>query len=386
MKKLISTAMFAFALLASAQETVHTALPGEAPVRNADGTVTFFLPAAPESEVKLLGKPANGEVIMSYDNDKNAFVYTTPEALAPDYYTYRFIVNGVPVLDPGNAYNVRDIASYMNYFIVKGAGEDKGSMFSDNNVPHGTVEAVWYPSEAFNADRRLHVYLPAGYNESGKSYPVLYLLHGSGGDENAWLELGRASRILDNMIAQGKAEPMIVVMPNGNFNHVAAPGFGPEGEYLPTGSSLDRQSGSWEAAFPEIVRFVDSHYRTLPTADKRALAGLSMGGYQSMTVSRENPDMFGYVGLFSAATLDHFPFLRQIYGDTDAKLRRQAEGPLKLYWIGIGTDDFLYDGMTDFRQKLDALDFPYQYRESAGGHEWANWRDYLLEFTGYIFK
>ena len=388
MKRILSSAILAiaFALNLSAQETVHAPRPSESPVINADGTVSFVLKAAPETVVKLQGAMFGGEVLPQYDAEAEAFVYTTPEPLAPNYYTYRYEINGVPALDPGNAFNVRDIASYMNYFIIKGDGTDIASMFSDNDVPHGSVNAVWYPSKTFNADRRMHVYLPAGYADSDKRYPVLYLLHGSGGDENAWMELGRTSRIMDNLIASGQADEMIVVVPNGNFNHVAAPGFGPEGEYQPTGSSLDRMRGSYEASFPEIVEYIDNHYRTIPTADKRSLAGLSMGGYHTITISRENPEMFGYVGVFSAATLNNFPFLKELYGDTSAKLLKQAEGPLKLYWIAIGKDDFLYEANKEYRRELDELGFPYVYVETDGGHEWANWRDYLLRFAPQLFK
>lgn len=370
----------------SAQEMVHKALPSESPVINEDGTATFILKAAPGMDVVLSGNISAQPVKPEYDAEKQAYIYTTPEPLAPDFYTYKYEINGVPVLDPGNAYNVRDISWFNNYFIIKGDDNALSTLVSDNDVPHGSVMSVWYPSETFGTDRRINLYLPAGYENSDKRYPVLYLLHGSGGDENAWLELGRVSRLMDNMIAQGVADEMIVVIPNGNFDHVAAPGYGPEGEYQPTGSSLGAMKGLYEASFPEIVAFTDKTFRTVPSAEKRALAGLSMGGYHSMTISRENPDMFGYIGLFSAATLNHFPYLKEIYGDVDAKLLKQKDGPLKLYWIAIGKDDFLYDSMTEYRAQLDKLEFPYGYYESEGGHVWANWRDYLNRFARMIFK
>lgn len=374
------------ALPVMAQESVFAPRPSASPIINEDGTVTFKLKASPTSKVVLSGNMIDNPVEPVYNEVEECFVFTTPAPLAPNYYTYIYNIDNVPVLDPGNAYNVRDISSYNNYFIIKGDGKDMGSIVSDNNVPHGSVLSTWYPSETFKTNRRLNIYLPAGYDKSDKKYPVLYLLHGSGGDENAWLELGRASRILDNLIASGDAEPMIVVIPNGNFDHVAAPGFGPEGEYQPTGSSLGSMKGQYEASFPEIVAFVDENFRTLPTADKRAIAGLSMGGYHSMTISRENPEMFGYVGLFSAASLSHFPNLKEVYGDENAKLLKQKNGPLKLYWIAIGDEDFLYDGMKDYRKQLDALKFPYEYHESSKGHIWANWRDYLNIFARKIFK
>lgn len=203
------------------------------------------------------------------------------------------------MLDPSNVYMIRDIATYTNYFLVDG---ELSQNYFVCEVPHGTVSKVWYPSPTLGMERRrMTVYTPAGYEDSNKQYPVLYLLHGAGGDENAWSELGRAIQIFDNLIAQGKAEPMIVVMPNGN---------GAQELYrvniLTVCISLRlpirrRWKVLSKKAFPDIMKYVESHYRTINDKNHRAIAGLSMGGFHSLYISANNPDLFGYVGLFSAA-------------------------------------------------------------------------------------
>lgn len=158
-------------------------------------------------------------------------------------------------------------------------------------VPHGTVSKVWYPSPTLGMERRrMTVYTPAGYEDSNKQYPVLYLLHGAGGDENAWSELGRAIQIFDNLIAQGKAEPMIVVMPNGNAAQEAVPGEYPNSMYKPSFANPKTMEGSFEKAFPDIMKYVESHYRTINDKNHRAIAGLSMGGFHSLYISANNPD------------------------------------------------------------------------------------------------
>jgi enterochelin esterase family protein len=215
---------------------------------------------------------------------------------------------------------------------------------------------------------------------------VLYLLHGTGGDENAWLELGRMPQILDNLIAQGKAEPMIVVVPNGNVDAEAAPGYDPAGNTIPTGIYPNWMNGRFEQVFPEIVDYVDSNYLTLADVDHRAVAGLSMGGFNAMNISRYYPNMYGWVGLFSAATLDHRSASNDVFDNVEARLKDQMHNPLHLYWIGIGNKDFLYEANVKYRQMLDSIGFPYEYHESTGGHEWRNWRDYLDIFVRRLFK
>jgi enterochelin esterase-like enzyme len=193
---------------------------------------------------------------------------------------------------------VRDIANVSNYFLVGGG---KADLYKVNKVAHGTVSKVWYEDAKAGLTRRMTVYTPAGYETSKQKYPVLYLLHGIGGDEEAWMDLGRASQILDNLIAQGKAKPMIVVMTNGNISQEAAPGQTSDNLIVPTLGLPKTMEGSFEASFPEVVKFMDSRYRTIAGAQGRAIAGLSMGGFHSFYISINYPKTFGYVGLFSAA-------------------------------------------------------------------------------------
>jgi len=255
-----------------------------------------------------------------------------------------------------------------------------------NRVPHGTVAKRWYESPGNNMTRRITIYTPPGYENSATTYPVLYLLHGMGGDEEAWMTLGRASQILDNLIAAGKAKPMIVVMPNGNVAQEAAPGESSLGFYKPQFQLPHTMDGKYEETFHEIIDFVDDNYKTIQSKSGRAFAGLSMGGFHTMHISRYYPNTFDYIGLFSAAIMPDEKVQSKVYDNIDGTLAAQKENGFKLYWIAIGKEDFLYKANADFRKKLDAMDFPYIYRESEGGHTWRNWRVYLSEFLPLLFK
>jgi enterochelin esterase-like enzyme len=219
-------------------------------------------------------------------------------------------------------------------------------------------------------ERRLTIYTPPGYEASRKKYPVLYLLHGAGGDEEAWIELGRAAQIMDNLIAQGKAKPMIVVMPNGNVIQDAAPGEGTQGYYKPAFMVPKTMDGTYEETFMDIVHFVESSYRVKADKSHRAVAGLSMGGYHSLHISRYYPNTFDYVGLFSAAILPNRNTTSKVYQDLDGTLRKQMENGYEVYWIGIGKTDFLYRNNQEYKAKLEAMGMPFTYRESEGGHIW----------------
>ena len=309
---------------------------------------------------------------------------STGVPLAPELYSYAFEVDGMRTNDPSNVYIARDVSTLSNIFLVDG-GYD--GLYAVGDVPHGTVSKTWYHSDRLGTDRRMTVYTPAGYETSGRNYPVLYLLHGMGGDENAWSELGRATQILDNLIASGKARPMIVVMPNGNVDMAAAPGESSLGLTLPDPNLPHSMDGTFEEVFPEIVEFVDANYRTRRDKASRAVAGLSMGGFHSLHISKDYPDMMGYVGLFSAAIWPHKPESQAHYADMEEKLERQFDdNPPLLYWIAIGKDDFLYDTNARFRALLDEKGIPYTYTESDGGHIWRNWRHYLADFLPLLFR
>ena len=225
--------------------------------------------------------------------------YTTDFKVAPEMYTYTFNVDGNNVIDNNNMWVNRDIASLTSAFIVPGGRAD---LYTIQDVPHGTVSKVWYHSKTAGFDRRLSIYTPAGYEQNAKQkYPVLYILHGIGGDENAWIEQGRAVQILDNLIAEGKAKPMIAVFTNGNISQEAAPGENSTGYIHPTTQLPQTMEGTFETSFPEIVKFIDSNYRTIAKKQSRAICGLSMGGFHTLYISLNYPEMFNYSGMFSAA-------------------------------------------------------------------------------------
>jgi enterochelin esterase-like enzyme len=350
-------------------------------------TVTFRFLAPDAKEVKISGDwiPADGwtpgSVVMT-KGEKGLWTYTT-EKIESDLYSYWFMVDGVRNTDPNNVYLIRDVASIFNVLIVGGG---KGDLYKVNSVPHGSVTRRWYDSPGNNKSRRITIYTPPGYENSSEKYPVLYLLHGMGGDEEAWIALGRTAQILDNLIAQGKAKPMLVVMPNGNVAQEAAPGESSLGLVKPTMQLPNTMDGKYEETFMDVVRFVESNYRVKTEKAGRAIAGLSMGGYHTLHISRFYPNTFDYMGLFSAAIMPNQNTQSKIYENIDATLKAQMDNGYKLYWIAIGKTDFLYKNNVEYREKLDAMKMPYIYRETEGGHTWTNWRVYLSEFVPMLFK
>jgi enterochelin esterase family protein len=355
----------------------------QSPVVNADGTVTFnfYDPSAQEVFVAGDFNEISGQRLPMTKQDNGVWTVTT-QALNPELYSYSLNVDGQRFIDPANSYVNRDISTLSNIFILTKDAADKGHLYQVNDVPHGTLSRVWYDSPTLGQQRRMTVYLPAAY-DGKKQFPVMYLLHGHGGDETAWGDLGRASQIMDNLIAEGKCVPMIVVMPNGNPTCNAAPGWWHEGMYTPDGNAF-RDLGakaSMEESFMDIVNYVDSHYSTIAKRSGRAVTGLSMGGGHTFGISRLYPETFDYYGLQSAAAR---------FRSDDAKFNEQmarlfASKP-KLYWIAIGKEDFLMQMNSQLRQYLDAHNYPYEYYENDGGHIWRNWRIYLTLFAQKIFK
>lgn len=351
-------------------------------VPNADTVVIMgdFLPA--EKIQTPMGEFEDpGKTYLEKD-EKGIWTYTT-EPLESELYSYSFIIDGFKTTDPNNPFLIRDVASITNIFIISGG---QANLYKVNDIPHGTVARRWYNATGLGMDRRLTVYTPPGYENSKEKYPVLYLLHGAGGDEEAWIALGRTAQILDNLIAQGKAQPMIVVMPNGNVIQDASPGEGNKGFYKPQFMVPKTMNGTYESTFMDIITFVENNYRVKAEKANRAIAGLSMGGFHSLHISRYYENTFDYVGLFSAALMPREDATGKIYNDIDGTLKKQVENGYKLYWIGIGKTDFLYDSCTEFRKKMDKLGAKYIYRETEGGHIWKNWRIYLSEFTPLLFK
>ena len=381
-------AICVMALLMPVAALAQQALWGNAPVVSPEihenKTVTFRLRAPKAVKVQVTGDFLAKGVADLVENKEGVWEYTTPEPLKPELYGYTFLVDGLKINDPSNVYMIRDVATITNVFII---GGERADLYKVNDVPHGTVSKVWYDSPSLGMDRRLTIYTPAGYETSGKRYPVFYLLHGMGGDENAWSELGRATQILDNLIAQGKAEPMIVVMTNGNAALEAAPGESSLGwEKQPTFQLPKTMEGSFEMHFPEVVKFVDKHYRTKANKKNRTIAGLSMGGFHSLHISKQYPDMFNYVGLFSAAIMPGKNATSPVYENMEGKLATQFAKKPALYWIAIGKTDFLYKANVEYRKLLDEKGYPYEYFENEDGHIWRNWRIYLSEFAPKLFK
>ncbi len=396
---------------ATAQEKLFNNANVQSPVVNPDGTVTFnlFAPKAVKVEVtgdflptRTVEVPGRGTydapgVAALTEGPGGVWTYTT-DKLAPELYSYTFNIDGMTgVKDPANIYVNRDIVSFTNIFIVSEQKGDKGDLYRVNEVPHGNLSKVWYNSPTLKMQRRMTIYTPPGYDKGGK-YPVLYLLHGAGGDENAWSELGRAAQILDNLIATGKAKPMIVVMPNGNPNCQAAPGEWSWGMYTPgfgnngTGPTAPAVA-TIPASFMDIVNYVDANYRTVKKREGRAVCGLSMGGGHTFAISLTYPTTFDYYGLFSAGLhlgkdFRNQPFAEQIKNDPDfaQQSARLFGSKPKLYWMGMGKTDFLYQSTVDLRNYWDSKGYKYEYVETDGGHIWRNWRIYLTMFAQKIFK
>ena len=299
----------------------------------------------------------------------------TIDAPEPEIYTYNFIVDGVSVNDPLNDKVQRDGTRYLNMLFIP--GERSENYYEAKN--HGSVTYRWYDSALLGISRRMTVYTPYGYEKNPKAkYPVLYLLHGGGGDEEAWTSMGRAAQILDNLIEKGLAKPMIVVMPNGNPNQQAANTLGLET------IQMDRQDPKWQNAYvnslvKEIVPFIDKEYRTIAKADGRAIAGLSMGGGHTTSATILYPGVFNYICPLSCGIResDHL----------DADLQGIKKAGYKLYWIGVGKEDNMaYQGSLVLDKHLSDLGMPHTLYVSDDAHVWKNWRLYLNTFAQLLFK
>lgn len=384
--KLLASLMMLTTIVCAQQNVSFREGATSSPIVNADNTVTFRLNAPKAETVQVIGDWAvdNGKASLVRNNE-GLWEYTTP-VLPSEMYTYRFVIDDVVVIDPTNPFVKRDVGNVFSYFYV---GNGCADYYQVHNVPHGNITTTWYHSDVLNADRRMTVYTPPCYDKSDKSYPVLYLLHGSGGDENAWNELGHIARVMDNLIAEGKAKPAIVVMPNGNASKQAAPSETFENlDYKPVMTNMlpAYKNGAYEESFGEIIKYIDTTFRTIPDKEHRAVAGLSMGGFHSLYIALTYPTAFDYVGLFSAGLPSDFNALNgDLYDKTDDKLMRLKSEGYKRFWIACGKDDFLYQANRSFCKHLDSIGFEYVYHESERGHLWANWRQYLLLFVPMLF-
>ena len=382
MKKLIS---FALGILLAASLPAQQALSFRAPVVspeiNADHSVTFRYRNPKAMTVKISGDFLPDRTLADMVEGKDGVWEYTTGPLEGELYLYNFIVDGERRNDPSNMYQNRDIATWTNFFTLSTRQGDKGWYYETHAVPHGSLLKMWYHSNTLDADRRLTIYTPPGYEKSKEKYPVLYLLHGSGGDEDAWADLGRTVQILDNLIAEGKAKPMIVVMPNGVYYNQAAPGFAVN-MFQPTMfNSRSDSTVEIEQSFPDVIAFVESTFRVAKGQKNRAVAGLSMGARQSCAISRAHPGTFSYIGMFSGAVLADTP-------EAEAALARQMAPKVAptLYWIGVGSADGVKANAVKLRDYCKAKGYPVEYYESDGGHTWRNWRVYLTLFAQKIFQ
>ena len=377
-----------------------------------DGRVTFRLLAPGASSVAVRNMtsgygdwPQGNEVALT--RDAEGVWSATVGPLAPEYYTYVFVVEGVPALDPRNTFVMREAAGYISSLRVSGP---ESSLYEVNDVPHGMLAQVWYPSPTIGFDRRAYVYTPPGYETSDARYPVLYLFHGGGGDEDRWTTMGRTPQILDNLIARGEVGPMIVVMTNGNADQRASRDFVPlAGGYLP--ASL---RGAYVPSFPnsvvnDLIPFVDQAYRTRADREDRAVAGLSMGGAQAFYTRLNNLDEFAWVGAFSGGfpllpgvavdieppanaaqlrgpdiskTIDPEKFL-QLHPQLDAG----ANAKLRLLYLSMGTLDGLITTHGTLKGILKERGVECTLVEMDGyAHEWRFWRLSLVDFARRLFK
>ncbi len=293
----------------------------------------------------------------------------------PELYTYNFIVDGLSTHDGNNIFLQRDGTRYLSVLLVP--GEKTENYFEAKQ--RGNMHQVWYESKTLDLNRRMFVYTPYGYESSKKTkYPVLYLLHGAGGDEDAWSTMGRARQILDNLIEKGLAEPMICVMPNGNPGQMAA-----KTTMLPEKQFDFRDSTKRNlyvnSIVNDIVPFIEKNYRVIADADHRAIAGLSMGGGHTLSASMEYPGFFQYI----------CPLSMGLYGEqkgVDEKLQGIKKEGYKLYWVACGNTDFLWESAVKLDEKLTENGLEHTFFETDGGHTWANWRVYLNTFAPLLFK
>lgn len=339
-------------------------------------SVTFRLKADYATYVKLSGSwmanPYTGTLDMRR-GEGNVWSVKI-QAPSPEIYTYNFIVDGVAVNDPQNVMVQRDGTRYLNMLLI---GGERTENYGEANQ-RGTVRQMWYDSQLLGINRRMLVYTPYGYETSPKAkYPVLYLLHGGGGDEEAWTSMGRAAQIIDNLIEKGLAKPMIVVMPNGNPGQQAACTL-----ELPV-SDVNFRDPQFANAYvkslvTEIIPFIEKNFRAIPNRASRAISGLSMGGGHTLAATALYPGTFDYICPMSIGK-EHTPEL-------DAQLQGIKKAGYKLYFFSCGSADFLWEKAKTFDEALTSNGLEHTFFVTDGGHVWANWRLYLNTIAQKLFK
>ncbi len=366
MKARLSLVCFAYASAVLAQPVIS-------PEVQSDGRVTFRLKAATADSVRL-----QCEGLQSTNMEKDAqgvWSFTTPP-MDPDYYGYSFSVDSVRVLDPSNPLLKYNLLNIENQVHVPGP---KTLPWELNDVPRGELHRHPYRSKAAEDDREFIVYTPPGYDTSGRTrYPVLYLLHGFSDDASGWTSAGFANVIFDNLIAQKEMKPMVVVMPLG-YGIISFVRGGLDvarrGEMRQLNTERFQKS-----LLDEVLPMAEREYHISAEQKTRAIAGLSMGGAQSLTVGLNNLDRFGWIGAFSAGGVG------TNYASQFPNLNLQANHKLQLLWIGCGKQDGLFAGNKKFEEWLTSEGIKHIWKESPGAHSWRVWRRYLAEFTPLLFQ
>lgn len=376
-----------YAISAQEMNSLMFRKPVKSPEVTENGiTFRFKAPKARKVQVSAswLGyNPANAEMTQGQDGIWSI----TLDLPAPELYTYTFVVDGLQTLDPANVVVQRDGSRYMNAVLVEG---DYADYYKESEKP-GNLEQVWYHSAENDMTRRLYVYTPYGYDpkKTKVKYPVLYLLHGGGGDEDAWSTLGRTCQILDNLIAAGKASPMLVVMPNGNPSQYAS-----QTLQIPEKQDVRKYNSGFDnytSLVADIVPFIESRYNVIDKKSGRAVAGLSMGGGQSFYIGFRNVDKFSSVGIFSsgligASAIGGEPF------DAEKQIPGMISTPEKfnkfdVIYLACGEQDNRIDGMKEFKETLEVKGYKgVVWEQCPGGHEWKVWRRNLTSFVQLIFN
>lgn len=412
MRVLAAAAVSGWFVVASGHALAQAPTPGPPPITSpevhADGRVTFRLLAPDATSVSVTGDWPGGihTTTTPMASDAVGVWSVTVGPLKPEFWIYTFTVNGVTVLDPRNLQTRRNTTRIENTLIVPGP---ESADYAVNPVPHGTVSLQWYASPTVAATRRVAVYTPPGYEGGTARYPVLYLLHGGSGDEDAWNACGRAAQILDNLIAQGRARPMIVVMPNANTTRIAAPDLVPAPPSLPASRDPARFPRFPESLVKDLVPFIDATYRTLADREHRAVAGLSVGGAQTMYAAFNHLDQFAWVAAFSggypvmpgvAVDVPPPPEAARLKGPDLTKsvdpvkfaallpqLDRTANDRLRLLYISIGLSDALITAhrvvtqvLRDRGVRFTLVEFPDQQ------HEWPVWRLSLRDLLPRLWR
>jgi len=390
--------MFVLVYMVPAQEPAAVS-PGTAggqarakiisPEVHADGRVTFRLLAPKATEVLVQGNWEGGRGL-AMTKDASGLWSVTTQPLEPELWAYTFSVDGVRTLDPSN-YNVqRDGVGFMNTVLVLG---ERSKVFQPQRVPHGSMTAVWVPSSLMKTPRRAFVYTPPGYEGGTNRYPVLYLLHGSGGDEEAWPVMGIANVIMDNLIAQGKARPMIIVMPNAYWNELASLDLaGPRTAPPPavgSGAGSSSYAENEQDIVGDLIPFIEKHFRVLAGRENRAMAGLSMGSGITLNVAFKRLDVFASIGLLSSGALrDPKAGMETIQKINPKFLADPATTAkmLRLLFFSCGTADPRVDGMAKVAQELNSRKIPVVWKTYPGEHEWRVWRHSLADMAQLLFK